>query len=102
MPLSSLQPSISDVLTDPSLSSALPRTAIVALWHGDRIEAITLVRQEQKIGLREATELVDTYLRSQPTLTHRIREAHADAREGLRRWLIFLFIGGIGLAYFLT
>lgn len=75
---------------------------MVALWQGDRIEAIKLVRQEQKIGLREATDMVDTYLRSQPTLTHRIHEAHADAREGLRRWLIFLFIGGIGLAYFLT
>lgn len=75
---------------------------MVALWHGDRTEAITLVHREQKIGLREAADLVDTYLQSQPTLTHRIHEAHADAREGLRRWLIFLFIGGIGLAYFLT
>jgi ribosomal protein L7/L12 len=75
---------------------------MVALWQGDRIEAIKLVRQEQKIGLREATDVVDTYLQSQPTLTHRIHEAHADAREGLRRWLMFLFIGGIGLAYFLT
>lgn len=75
---------------------------MVALWQGDRIEAIKLVRQEQKIGLREATDVVDTYLQSQPTLAHRIDEAHADAREGLRRWLMFLFIGGIGLAYFLT
>lgn len=38
---------------------------------------------------------------SQPALKNRIDEAQADAREGLLRWLIFLLVGGVGLAYFL-
>ena len=75
---------------------------MTALWQGHRIEAIKLVRLEQNIGLHEAEDVIDTYLRSQPALRNRINEAHADAREGLLRWLMFLLIGGAGLAYVLT
>lgn len=66
------------------------------------MEAIKLVRLEQNIGLHEAKDAIDTYLQSQPALKNRIDEAHANAREGLLRWLIFLFIGGAGLTYVLT
>ena len=38
---------------------------------------------------------------SQPALKNRIDVAQADAREGLLRWLLFLLIGGAGLAYLL-
>lgn len=75
---------------------------MTALWNGRVIEAITLVRHEQNIGLPEAKDLIETYLQSQPTLKNRIDEAHADTREGLLRWLIFLSAGGVGLAYLLT
>jgi ribosomal protein L7/L12 len=73
---------------------------VTALLKGRTIEAIQLVRHEQNIGLNEAKDLIDTFLRSQPVLQKRIDEA--DAREGLLRWLIFLVAGGGGLAYFLT
>jgi hypothetical protein len=101
MPLSSLQPPISEIPTAPPLNLTLPPAAMAALWQGHRIEAIKLVRLEQNIGLHEAKDLIDTYLRSQPALKNRIDEAQADAREGLFRWLIFLLAGGVGLAYVL-
>jgi ribosomal protein L7/L12 len=75
---------------------------MAALWQGRRMEAIKLVRLEQNIGLHEAKDVIDTYLQSQPALKNRIDETQADAREGLLRWLIFLLIGGAGLAYVLT
>jgi hypothetical protein len=102
MPLSSLQPPISEAQTVPPMNPPLPQTAVAALRQGHMIEAVKLVRLEQNIGLREAKEQVDAYLRDQPVLRSRIEHTQADAREGLFRWLMFLFIGGAGLAYFLT
>jgi hypothetical protein len=101
MPLSSLQSPITEIQTTPSLSPALSQAAVTALWKNQIFDAIKLVRLEQDIGFDEAKELVDSYLRSQPTLRNQIEEARADAREGLFRWLIFLLAGGMGLAYVL-
>lgn len=75
---------------------------MAALWQGHRMEAIKLVRLERNIELHEAKDVIDTYLQSQPVLKNRIDETQADAREGLLRWLMFLLIGGVGLAYVLT
>jgi ribosomal protein L7/L12 len=84
------------------MNPLLPQTAVAALRQGRMIEAVKLVRLEQNIGLREAKDLIDRYLQSRPALKNRIDEANADAREGLLRWLMFLFIGGAGLAYLLS
>ena len=100
MPLSSLQPPISETPTVPPLHTTLSQAAVTALLKGQGTEAIKQVRLEQNIGLDEAKDVIDTFLRSQPVLQKRIDEA--DAREGLLRWLIFLAAGGGGLAYFLT
>ena len=102
MPLSSLQPPISEIQAAPPLSPTLPPAAMTALWQGHRIEAIKLVRLKQNIGLYEAEDVIDTYLQSQPALRNRINATQADAREGLLRWLMFLLIGGAGLTYVLT
>ena len=75
---------------------------MAALWQGHMMEAIQLVRLERHIRLHEAKAVIDTYLQSQPALKNRIDETQADAREGLLRWLMFLLIGGAGLAYVLT
>jgi hypothetical protein len=100
MTLSSLQPPLSEAPTAPPPDLALSPAAVTALLKGQVVEAIKLIRREQNIGLHEAKNLIDTFLRSQPALQKRIDEA--DAREGLLRWLIFLVAGGGGLAYFLT
>lgn len=101
MPLSFPQPCVSEVTAAAPLYPALPPAAVAALWKCQIPDAIKLVRLKHDIGLNEAKELVDSYLRSQPALRDRIEEAHADAREGLFRWLIFLLAGGMGLAYVL-
>lgn len=46
----------------------LPVSAIDALRQGRVIEAIKLVRQWNGVGLKEAKDLVDDYLRSHPEL----------------------------------
>ncbi len=102
MPLSFLQPPLSEIPTTPPPPPTLPQPAIAALWQGRIVEAIRLVRLEQNIGLNDARNVIDTYLQSQPTLKNRIDTTQADAREGLLRWLIFLLAGGGGLAYLLT
>lgn len=101
MPLFSLQSPISDAQTAPPLHPALSEAAVAVLWKGRVTEAIQMVRLEQNIGLAEAADLIDTFLRSQPALKSQINEVQADAREGLLRWLIFLLTGGVGLAHFL-
>lgn len=102
MSLSSLQPPISEPSSAPPPNPPLPRTVLTALRHGHFNEAVTLIRQEHNIGLCEATDLIDTYLQSQPALKRHIDDTQADTREGLLRWLLFLLIGGVGLAYCLT
>ena len=80
----------------------LPQAAILALWRGQVVEAIKLVRVEQNIGLKEAKEHVEAYVDTEPALRSRLVQAHADAREGftsvgdlLSRWwcrVLFFFL----------
>jgi ribosomal protein L7/L12 len=74
---------------------------MTALWRGQLIEAIKLVRMERNLGLKEARDLVSAYVQTQPALRSRIAQTQADAREGLLRWLIFLLAGAVGLTYLL-
>jgi len=57
---------------EPTQSSTLPPAAVELLWRGDVIEAIKLVRAERKLGLKEAKDLVDSYIRSQPSLRQKM------------------------------
>lgn len=102
MPSASLQPTACDVPTAPVMCPTLPQAAISALWRGQVVEAIKLVRVEQNIGLKEAKEHVEAYVDTEPALRSRLVQAHADAREGLLRWVIFLLVGGVGLFFFLA
>jgi hypothetical protein len=79
---------------------ALPQGAITALRGGNVIEAIKLVRLERDIGLKEAKDQVDAYLRSQPALKKKLEEAQAETRQSLSRWLILLLAIGALIAYF--
>jgi hypothetical protein len=47
------------------------------------------------------SEALTASVQPQPTIKNRIDDAQADSREGVFRWLIFLAVGGVGLAYFL-
>jgi ribosomal protein L7/L12 len=102
MTLSSAQSPAADMTKAIRRPAVLPEPAVAALWRGNVIEAIKLVRLEKNIDLKEAKDQVDEYLRSQPVLKNKVQQVQAEAREGLFRWLIFLLGGGSALAYFLT
>lgn len=101
MALPSLQPLISEVPTAPPRYPSLSPKTAAALRKGRIVEAVRLICLKRNIGLSEAKDVIDTYLRSQPALKNRLEETQADAREGLLRWLIFLSAGSVGLAYLL-
>jgi len=79
----------------------LSEAARSALQRGQITDAIRLVRMEQHLGVQDATHQIDRYLKTQPALKHRIERVQADTREGVFRWIVFLLIGGVGLAYVL-
>ena len=80
----------------PSLSIA----AISALHHGNKIDAIKIVREERNIGLKEAKDAVEDYVRSQPALQSSFATAQAETKRAALRWLAML-IGLAILVYYL-
>lgn len=79
----------------------LPKAAVDALWQGNVIEAIKLVRQERNIGLNEAKGLVDTYVASQPALKKKLEQVIATAQQRFIRWLIGFLVLAAGVGYFM-
>ena len=83
----------------PRHSSDLPKAAIEALWQGNVIEAIKVVRQERTIGLKEAKDVVDSYIGSQPALKKKMDQVLATAQQRFVRWLIGSLVLAAGIAY---
>ena len=65
--------------------AAFPTDAIQALRRGNKIEAIKLVRLARNIGLKEAKDAVEDYLRAQPALLQQLNASQAQGREGFVR-----------------
>jgi hypothetical protein len=80
-------------------SSDLPKGAVEALWQGNVIEAIKVVRQEWNIGLKEAKDAVDTYIASEPALKKKIDQVLATAQQRFIRWLIGFLVLAVGIAF---
>jgi hypothetical protein len=83
----------------PSRISDLPKAAIDALWQGNVIGAIKVVRQERNIGLKEAKEAVETYIASEPALKKKMDQVLATAQQRFVRWLIGFLVLAAGVAY---
>jgi hypothetical protein len=66
---------------------------------GRMVEAIKHVRLERNLGLKEAKDLVDAYVRSQPDLQRKMERINAAARQTLVRWLIGILVLAAGAAY---
>ena len=85
-----------------SAAPALSIAAISALHQGNKIDAIKIVREERGIGLKEAKDAVEDYVRRQPALQSAFAAAQAETKRTALRWLAVL----IGLAilgyYFLA
>ena len=101
MSVTALEPTAVAIANRSEASEALPPAAVSALWRGQMIEAIKVVRLERHLDLKDAKDQVEAYLRQQPVLKKKIEQSQADTREGLLRWAAFLLIGGAGLAYLL-
>jgi len=84
---------------NPRQSSDLPKAAIEALWQGNVIESIKVVRQERTIGLKEAKDVVDSYIGSQPALKKKMDQVLATAQQRFVRWLIGSLVLAAGIAY---
>lgn len=80
-------------------STDLPQAAVEALWKGNVIEAIKIVRLERDVELKQAKDQVDAYVKSQPALQHKLQAAQAQATQGLVRWLIGLLVLAAAAAY---
>ena len=79
--------------------SELPQAVIDYLWRGQTIEAIKLLRTQRKIGLKDAKDLVDDYVSSQPSLQQKMEKTQAEAKQILLRILIWLTIVAAGTAF---
>ena len=64
------------------------------------IEAIKLVRVERNLGLKEAKDLVDAYIRSQPSLRQKMEQTQSEMWQKLKRGLTVALIVAAAAAYF--
>ena len=86
--------------TDHLAGAALPAAAIEALRRGNKIEAIKLVRLDRNIGLKDAKDAVEDYLRAQPALLQQLNTSQARGGEGFIRWLVVILLVLAAGAYF--
>ncbi|MBI3896920.1 MAG: ribosomal protein L7/L12 [Gammaproteobacteria bacterium] len=63
-------------------NTSLSAAAISALQRGNKIEAIKHVREERNIGLKEAKDLVEDYLKTQPSLQRKLDSTQAETKRG--------------------
>jgi hypothetical protein len=80
--------------------TTIPPDAVAALHRGNKIEAIKLVREEQGIGLKEAKDRVEQFLRTEPAVQASF--AQMRARSGgspLRWWVVAIGIGALVLYF---
>lgn len=85
---------------EPTQSATLSNAAVEMLWRGNVIEAIKVVRAERNLGLKEAKDLVDAYIRSQPFLRQKLEQAQAEIWRKLKRGLLVALIFAAAAAYF--
>jgi ribosomal protein L7/L12 len=81
----------------------LPTEAVDALWQGNKIEAIKIVRRARNLDLKDAKTKVEEYVRNDPALQQKLATVQAETTAALVRWLMilgFLAIGGYFLAIF--
>ena len=83
-------------------SQALPPEAIDALQRGNKIEAIKLVREAQKLDLKDAKDRVDDYVKNDPVLQQNFVSAQAETTGSLVRWLILIALAIVGYYLFVA
>ncbi len=77
----------------------LSLAALSALHRGDKIGAIKIMRAEQKLGLKEAKDLVEGHLQSHPALDSSFRTANRNAQPAGLFWLVVAIILATAIYY---
>jgi ribosomal protein L7/L12 len=80
----------------------LPSEAIRALERGSKIDAIKSVRVSFEVGLKEAKEIVERYIDSNPSTQKRMAAANADSAKSALGWLFAVIAFGVVAYYFLA
>lgn len=76
----------------------MPIEAINALQKGSKIEAIRFIREENKMGLKDAKDFVEQYIRDNPSIQSQLAARQRESLQGFR-WLIISILV-IGLTYY--
>ena len=84
----------------PDRSVRLSKATIEALWQGNVVGAINIVRKERGIGMAEAKELVVSYIGTQPALKKKIDQVLATAKRRFIGWMVGVLVVAAGIAYF--
>jgi len=79
----------------------LPEEALAALESGKKIEAIKSVRISFNIGLKEAKEMVEEYIETDPELKQRISTANNKAAQSAFSGLLLIAVFVLVVYYFI-
>lgn len=71
---------------------ALPAAVVAALSRGRKLEAIKLLREDKRIGLKEAKDMVEDYAKSRPELSMRIERAQGEQKRTFLTWVVILAV----------
>jgi ribosomal protein L7/L12 len=77
--------------------SDLSKAAVEALRRGNLIEAIKVVRQERNIGFKEAKEVVEIHIASQPALKKKMAKVLVTAQQKFVRWMVGFLVFAVGV-----
>ena len=91
-----------DADLNPAAVRPLSAAAIAALQRGNKIEAIKITREERSIGLKEAKDAIEDYVRSQPGLQSSFAAAQAETKRSALFWLAALSALAFLAYYFLV
>lgn len=89
------------MVTRSDRSVRLSKSAIDALWQGNVVGAINIVRKERGVGMAEAKELVVTYIGTQPALKKKIDLVLATAKRRFIGWMAGVLAVAAAIAYFM-
>jgi ribosomal protein L7/L12 len=78
----------------------LSDTVITAIKDGKIIEAIKQIRVERHLGLKQAKDLAEDYIKTQPELAEMYAQRRAQARSQNRGFVVLLVVVIIALVAF--
>ena len=83
-------------------SEPIPSKAIDALQRGNKIEAIKIVREAQKLDLKDAKDRVDAYVKIDPAMQQKLSTMQAESTRSVVHWLILIALAILGYYFFVA